>query len=162
VSTINKYTDHTTELYAKVNLALASDSVRLTEHGEFVAELRASILAKPLLNEDYGLLFRGVDLSTVEVEQMERLSSFFIPSFTSTSVDPEKAYRKSHNLVIKVPYACHYACSITSDLSRFYGQEREVLLACYSAFTLERIEKVGGKSVMTLYLNEFYSGLRNI
>jgi hypothetical protein len=160
IETINKYTAHETELYATVNLALASDSIVLQDHGEYIRELRSSVLAMPLLDD--ALLYRGVELSKREVDEMERLKTFFIPSFTSTSVDPNRAYNKTHTLVIKLPYGCKYACSVTPELSRHYNEEREVLLACYSAYTLERIEHVAGKNVVTLYMDEFYSGLNSL
>jgi hypothetical protein len=144
-----------------VNLALASDSPILSQYGEYVKELRSSILSQPF-DDNSGCLFRGVDLSPKEVAHMESLQSFFIPSFTSTSVDPDKAYAKNSTLVVKVPYGCKYGCSITSELSRYYSEEREVLLACYSAYTLERVEQVNGKRLMTLYLDEHLSGKDNL
>lgn len=131
-STILKYTEHTTELYAKINLCLASDSPSMKEYSAFIPELRASILAKPLL--EHCFLYRGVDLrchsslithtyvtSQQEVDEMEKLGTFFIPSFTSTSVDPTKAYAKDTTLVIKTNYCSKYACSITADLSKYYS-----------------------------------------
>jgi hypothetical protein len=160
VATINQYTDHNNSSYAKVNLALASDSHLLRDHGQFIKELRASVLSQPLL--DYDLLYRGVDLSAREVQEMEAQHTFFIPSFTSTSVDSKRAYAKSALLVIKTPIGCKYACSITEELSKFYNEEREVLLACYSAYTLERVENVGGTKVITLYLDEFLSSLTRL
>jgi hypothetical protein len=161
VKTINQYTDHTTELYAKVNLALAADSDVLGNFSDFVTELRSSILTQPLFDD--CLVYRGVELSPEEISQMERLGSFFIPSFTSTSVDPTKSYEKSHTMVIKLPYACKYSCSITPALSKFYHEEQEVLISCYSAFRLERIEPVNkSKTVLTLYLDEHLSSLPSL
>jgi hypothetical protein len=101
----------------------------------------------------------GVDLSAREVQEMETQRNFFIPSFTSTSLDSQKAYSKSALLVLKLPFGCKYACSITEELSKFYNEEREVLLACYSAYTLERVEVVGGTKILTLYLDEFLTSL---
>lgn len=82
VSVINQYTDHTNEKYAQINFALAADSPVLSEHGGYIADLRASILNQPFL--EHTNLYRGVDLSDEEVEHMEKLNTFFIPSFTST------------------------------------------------------------------------------
>jgi hypothetical protein len=155
VSTINQYTDHTNKLYVDVNLALAADSPYLKTKAEFISDLRSSILSQPLLDD--GILYRGVDLSKREIEEMERLRHFFIPSFTSTSVDKDKAYAKSALLIVKTPFCCKYACSITPELSKFYHTEREVLLACYSAFSLEKVEMVNGTSYVTLWLDEYNS-----
>ena len=160
IATINEYTNHPTEHYAKVNLALASDSSTLEKYSNYIPQLKSSILAKPLFDD--GIVYRGVELSSKEIEQMERLKSFFIPSFTSTSIDSQKAYQKSSMMVIKLPYACSYACSITQDLSKYYNDEREVLLSCYSAFHLERIEYVNNKHIVSLYLDEHLSALSNL
>jgi hypothetical protein len=156
-STINKYTDHTTEYFSHINLSLAADSPVLATHAPYIQDLRSSILSQPLLDSD--ILYRGVDLSHREMAEMETLKNFFIPSFTSTSIDRDKAYSKPTLLVIKTSLCSKYACSITPQLSKFYNTEREVLLACYSAFTLERVEKVNNTSVLTLWLDEFYSSL---
>eukprot|EP01126_Amoeba_proteus_P015361 TRINITY_DN1690_c0_g1_i10.p1 TRINITY_DN1690_c0_g1~~TRINITY_DN1690_c0_g1_i10.p1 ORF type:complete len:226 (-),score=30.19 TRINITY_DN1690_c0_g1_i10:82-759(-) len=157
VSVICKYTEHQTQLYAKVNLALAADSPVLSEYGEYIKQLRSSVLSQPLMDD--SLLYRGVDMSRTEIEEMEKLKNFFIPSFTSTSLDRDKAYNKSALLVINTPFCCKNACSITSQLSRYYSTEREVLIACYSAFTLERVEKIGSTHIITLYLDEHMSVL---
>eukprot|EP01126_Amoeba_proteus_P012828 TRINITY_DN15324_c0_g1_i1.p1 TRINITY_DN15324_c0_g1~~TRINITY_DN15324_c0_g1_i1.p1 ORF type:complete len:221 (-),score=41.47 TRINITY_DN15324_c0_g1_i1:319-981(-) len=160
VSTIRMYTEHETRLYAQVNLALAADSPVLKDHGQYIKQLRASVLAHPLLENSDISFYRGVDLSKTEIEEMEKLKNFFIPSFTSTSLDRDKVYDKKALLVIKIPFCCKYACSITPQLSRYYSTEREVLVSCYSAFSLERIEKVGGMHVITLYLDEQMSVMK--
>jgi len=155
VSTIREYTEHTNNRYVDVNLALAADSALLSNYGEYIQQLRCSILHKPVLDD--SPYYRGVDLSPIELEQMERLGTFFLPSFTSTSVDMNKAYTKNSLIVIETPYLCEYGCSITEDLSDYYSSEREVLLACYSAFRLSRIEKANGKNILKLYLDEYLS-----
>jgi hypothetical protein len=160
VATINKYTDHTTQYFSHINLSLAADSPVISTHAPYIRDLRSSILSQPLLDSD--ILYRGVDLSKREMDEMEGLKTFFIPSFTSTSIDKDKAYSKPALLVIKTPLCCKYACSITPQLSKFYNTEREVLIACYSAFTLERVEKVNNTSILTLWLDDFYSSLNRL
>jgi hypothetical protein len=155
VATINRYTDHTTEYFAQINLSLAADSPVIANHASYIKDLRSSILSQPLLENE--ILYRGVDLSQREIAEMESLHNFFIPSFTSTSLDRDKAYSKPALLVIKVPFCCKHACSITPELSRFYSTEKEVLLPCYSAFTCERVEKVNSTTVITLWLDDFAS-----
>lgn len=152
VHTINQYTDHTTQYFAKVNLALASDSNKLEEFKDYIPQLRASILSTPLLDDT--ILYRGVDLSDKELAQMERLKTFYIPSFTSTSVDSSRAYKKSVTMVIKIPYGCKYACNITDKLSKFHSEEKEILLSCYSAFRLERVERDNQNTILSLFLDE--------
>ena len=83
---MNIYTEHKLDLYARINLALASDAPALRQHGEFIKELRHSVLSLPLLS--HRRLFRGVDMSEQELRRMEGTGRFFIPSFTSTSVRP--------------------------------------------------------------------------
>ena len=160
VEIINQYTEHTSELYKKINFALAADSEVLRSQGEYITNLRNSILSQPLYDD--CLLYRGVSLSKTEIAKMEELQQFFIPSFTSTSVDSTKAYQNSSLMVIKLPYACKYAASITDKLSKYYHQEREVLISCYSAFRLERIENQGRTQVISLYLDEYLTGLNSI
>ena len=152
IETINKYTDHTSQYFAKINFALASDSNKLGEYKDYIPQLKASILSQPLLED--CILYRGVDLSEMEIAEMERLKSFYIPSFTSTSTDSSRAYKKLATMVIKVPYGCKYACSITEQLSKFHSEEKEILLSCYSAFHLERVERDNGTTILNLFLDE--------
>eukprot|EP01123_Difflugia_compressa_P011262 TRINITY_DN4440_c0_g1_i1.p1 TRINITY_DN4440_c0_g1~~TRINITY_DN4440_c0_g1_i1.p1 ORF type:complete len:217 (-),score=36.27 TRINITY_DN4440_c0_g1_i1:72-722(-) len=155
VSVIQQYTDHTNNRYAEVNLNLASDASNIDQHANFIKQLRASILTMPLLED--SPFFRGVELSKLEIDQMEKLQRFFIPSFTSTSIDKDKAYDKNSMLIIKTGYMSRYGCSVTSDLSKYHSTEKEVLFCCYSAFILEKIEKVNGVNLVTLFLDEFGS-----
>lgn len=152
VGIIRQYTDHVTEHFARVNLSLAADSTRLATYADYIPELRASILSQPLLDDVE--VFRGVELTNAEIAHMEATQEFFIPSFTSTSVDPTKAYQRSAIMQIQLPYACKYACTITEDLSAHYHAEREVLLSCYSAFRMRRVEKVNNTTILSLYLDE--------
>lgn len=158
-ATIRLYTDHTTDYFAKVNLSLAADSPSLKEHGTYIKELRSSIGRCSSGILPYEKLYRGVDLSEKELDRMEGLGSFYIPSFTSTSVERDKAYNKNSAFVIRLNPASTLACEITAALSDFYGEEREVLLACYSAFHLERIEKVGPTRMISLYLDDYLSSI---
>jgi hypothetical protein len=160
VATINRYTEHTNGIYKEVNLSLAADSPALQDHGAFISDLRSSILQKPLLEN--CTLFRGVQLSDREIEQMEAQKHFFIPSFTSTSVNFDMAYEQSSLLAINTSYCSKYACSVTADLSRYYKTEREVLLACYSAFHFQRLEVVNKRKIVTLHLDEFSSSLARV
>jgi len=121
---VRTYTEHTNELYSKINLSLASDSGVLSKHADFIKQLRASVVELPLLDD--CTLFRGVDLSQIEINEMEKLQRFFIPSFTSTSVDSSKAYNKSALIHIKTSYMTRYACSITSELSNYHSKKRGV------------------------------------
>lgn len=151
----NRYTDHDSKLFSYVNLSLASDSNVLQTHGAYIQNLRSSILSFPLLDE--GPFYRGVNLSQREIDEMEALKHFFIPSFTSTSVDRSCAYAKSALLVVKTCFSSKYACSITPQLSKFYHDEKEVLIACYSSFFLEKVERVNNTNIITLWLDEFSS-----
>lgn len=154
-SSIRKYTEHKSDLYGQVNLSLASDSPALSAHGEYIKQLRASVISQPL-HEDCTF-YRGCDLSQQEIDQMESLKQFFIPSFTSTSIDRSKAYAKNSLFVITAPYLTKYACSITENLSNYHATEKEVLFACYSAFQLTRVEKVNSQSIISMFLNDLAS-----
>ena len=158
--TIKKYTEHTTEHYARVNLSLASDSDKLQEYGDYITQLRNSIFSQAFLDD--AIVYRGVELSKLEVDKMEELGQFFIPSFTSTSLESNKAYSKNAMMIVKIPYASQYACSITANLSNYFNEEREVLLSCYSAFRLERIEVVNNTKFITLLLDDHLSSMNSI
>jgi len=159
---IRQYTEHTTRYYAKVNMSLAADSPTLQEHGPYIKQLRASIGKCSGGILPYDTLYRGVDLSPMELERMEALGSFYIPSFTSTSVDRGKAYDKSALFVIRATHTTNQACLITPELSRYFNDEKEVLLACYSAYQLMRVESVGKTKVLSLFLDDYLSTLSHI
>ena len=160
IETINKYTDHTTQYFAKVNLTLASDASKIVEYKDYIPQLRASILFQPTLEDT--ILYRGVELSDKEMTHMERLQTFFIPSFTSTSTDSSRAYKKNTTMVINIPFGCKYACSITDKLSKYHSVEKEILLACYSAFRLGRVEKDNNSTILTLFLDEHLTSQNNL
>lgn len=160
VAVINRYTEHESDLYQRVNLGLASDSSALEAHGEFIKQLRHSVLSMPLVS--HTPLFRGVDMSEIELHQMESLGRFFIPSFTSTSISPDKAYAKNTTIVVHHTFGTLYGCTVTPELSPHAASEEEVLLPCYSAYDLERIERCNGKNVVTLSLNDHFSVFRDI
>lgn len=136
-------------------MSLASDSNALQEHGEYINQLRASILSQPLF-EDCAF-YRGCEMSKQEIDEMEKLQRFFIPSFTSTSIDRTKAYSKNSLFVIHAPYLTKFACSITEKLSNYHSTEKEVLFACYSAFQLIRVEKVNNQNIISLFLDDLAS-----
>lgn len=85
---------------------------------------------------------------------MQSLQSFFIPSFTSTSVSRNCAFSKSCLMVVKMPHSPLHACTITEDLSKFHADEQEVLLASYAAMRWERMELVNGKKYITLAFDD--------
>eukprot|EP01006_Ploeotia_vitrea_P019644 TRINITY_DN5185_c0_g1_i1.p1 TRINITY_DN5185_c0_g1~~TRINITY_DN5185_c0_g1_i1.p1 ORF type:complete len:235 (-),score=11.99 TRINITY_DN5185_c0_g1_i1:93-797(-) len=151
----HKYTEHTTQHCTKVNLCLACDSPQLSEHGLFVRQLNHAIVNSPL-DICADAVYRGVLLSPTEIAKMEEHKHFFIPSFTSTSVDRSKCYSKEHLLVIK-PGWTQRAASITAEMSPYYDSEREVLLGSYTSFWLERIEKVNDQQVLTLAVDDHAS-----
>eukprot|EP00996_Jenningsia_fusiforme_P002885 NODE_3697_length_932_cov_22.332956_g3398_i0.p1 GENE.NODE_3697_length_932_cov_22.332956_g3398_i0~~NODE_3697_length_932_cov_22.332956_g3398_i0.p1 ORF type:complete len:230 (-),score=47.53 NODE_3697_length_932_cov_22.332956_g3398_i0:155-844(-) len=160
-SVVQRYTDHTTGFCSSVNLALAADSSSLEEHGAYVAQLRKAILELPIVDEGVGVFYRGVEMSPEELDAMESQRTFFIPSFTSTTSDREKAYSKNCLIAIKSGQT-RLAATITPDLSRFYDSERETLFACYTPFWLERTEKVNGRLVITLNVSDCFEGLRHL
>lgn len=162
VSIVQQYTEHTTRHYAKVNLSLAADSPTLREHGHYIKQLRASIGKCSGGILPYDTLYRGVDLSAVELERMEALGSFYIPSFTSTSIDRGKVYDKTGLFVIRTNHTSNQACLITPELSKYFNEEQEVLLACYSAYQLMRVEHVGKTKILSLYLDDYLSTLSQI
>ena len=77
-------------------------------------------------------------------------------------MSPDKAYSKNTLIVVEHRYASLYGCSITPELSRYAEQEEEVLLACYSAFQLQRVERCNKQTIVSLYLHDYYSALPDL
>eukprot|EP01006_Ploeotia_vitrea_P038397 TRINITY_DN66234_c11_g1_i6.p1 TRINITY_DN66234_c11_g1~~TRINITY_DN66234_c11_g1_i6.p1 ORF type:complete len:250 (+),score=33.52 TRINITY_DN66234_c11_g1_i6:100-750(+) len=161
VSTFQQYTRHETQLCTKVNLSLAADSTSLKQHGDFIRDLRQSILVSPMLHTG-GTVFRGVDLSKQEISAIEGLGHFFFPSFTSTSVSRDKCYNKDALLVIKIGHNTRFGATMTPEFSPYAQDEEEVLLSCYTAMWLEKNEKVAGKHILTLALDDYGCSLQSL
>lgn len=135
---VRRYTSGGGWFCSKVNLALASDhSQDLQAHGGFVRRLKHSIAQ---LGHDWrgGPLFRGLDLSDIELAEMRRLRRFFIPSFTSASKDLNKAFSKRSTLLVIDASEAPYVLEVARELSAY--DEAEVLLSCYSVFELKRVD----------------------
>jgi len=45
------------------------------------------------------------------------------------------------------------------ELSAYHATERETVIACYTAYRLERVERVNGVRFVTLALNDYLSAL---
>jgi len=159
-SIVRRYTEHKSDLFAKVNLGLAVDSPSLSKTGSYIKQLHSSVLALPRL--EHGPLYRGCDFSAAEVCEMERLKSFFIPSFTSCSCDRDKAYSRNTLLCIQLNYGHCGCCSITPELSDYFAEEREVLLCDYTAFIIHRVENVNAKKLISLAASEYLGAFEHI
>jgi hypothetical protein len=153
-----RYTDHRTHHCSRINLALAADSPTLAQEGPYIGQLRDCILKAPFLDAHHGRFYRGVDLSDEELRHMEALRDFFIPSFTSCTNDPAMAYHKNATLIINTHHTRN-AAAITEELSAYHATERETVIACYTAYRLERVERVNGVRFVTLALNDYLSAL---
>jgi len=133
----------------EVNLALAADHLpSLEKNGPFIAKLNDAIVN--LGQHLSGVVYRGVELSDHELQKMLSMGTFFLPSFTSTSLDNAVAqsgdFEKNTLLIFDVSDA--FGLPITDEMSIF--EEEEVLLASYTQVQLTNHAIVSGRNIVNL------------
>eukprot|EP00828_Plagiopyla_frontata_P030370 TRINITY_DN3954_c0_g1_i2.p1 TRINITY_DN3954_c0_g1~~TRINITY_DN3954_c0_g1_i2.p1 ORF type:complete len:290 (+),score=59.54 TRINITY_DN3954_c0_g1_i2:854-1723(+) len=138
ISIVNQYTDRKTELCTKINLLLASDSQQLEEQAKEIKQLRFSIYT---LSSFYPVkvnkVFRGMDGSEKEYNNYPLDKFIYLPSFTSTSKNPNKFYsNKKQNTILIINFKSipSNAFAVTKKYSKNAEDDEEVLFACYSKF----------------------------
>lgn len=134
---------------SKLNIGLAWDhKASIIRHSECINGLRSAIEYFGRIHkavEEYNgpkftRVFRGVDLTDEEFNEMKKVGHFYIPSFTSTSIDPSMAFDKNTTLEIDVASASHYM-EMDAEKSVYASTEQEVLLTCYSHYKIIRIDE---------------------
>jgi len=88
-------------------------------------------------------LFRGIELSDIEINEMIRNNIFYIPSFTSTSYDFKKCFNNKNTIIyIENSNLNKYGMNVVN-----YSQynESEVLLNCYNKYEFIKEEYINGK-----------------
>jgi len=80
-------------------------------------------------------VWRGLDLSPIEILTYGFKKIFYIPSFVSTSIDPKKAFEdKNTTIEIDISEFKEYLCLIGKEQSIFFTSERECLISCYNIY----------------------------
>jgi len=118
-----RYTSEGDWFCTKINLALASDSVKLQEYSQYIKDLKFCI---GKFGKGYtGTLTRGVHLSQKEVDAFEAMGEepFYIPSFTSASTDTRCSFPKNGKLYIDCK-GVGFALKIEDEWTKF-PQEKE-------------------------------------
>lgn len=145
VDTVVAYTS--TKVCYQVNFALATDwGPKLSEHQRYIRRLKYCIGKMPGWN---GPLWRGLDLSDVELQTMKDLGRFYIPSFTSATKNKKKAFGGGTVLAIDAASAT-WTLEMTKELSPVYFEEEEVLLTCNTLFDYKSSHIENGKTVVNL------------
>lgn len=137
VTTVKQYTEGPDWFCSKMNLALACDyGPKLQEFGMDIRRLKYCCGKMTGYN---GPLYRGLDLSAVEIGEMIKLKRFYFPSFTSASFDKNKAFKKSHILVLECSDAS-WTLLTNPSLSKYFSEEHEVIISCYTLFEFDKQE----------------------
>lgn len=145
IDTVVAYTS--TKICYQVNFALATDwGPKLSEHQIYIRRLKYCIGKMPGWN---GPLWRGLDLSDVELQTMKDLGRFYIPSFTSATKNKRKAFGGGTVLAIDAANAT-WTLEMTKELSPIHFREEEVLLSCNTLFDYKGCHNENGETVVNL------------
>jgi len=116
---IKKYTEDITWFCSIVNFALATDSPALYEMGEYVRDLQYCIYSLGKITD--GVAYRGVNLTETELMHYEREQGpFYIPSFTSASLNSEMAFKKNSRLIIHTREDKGHGLYIKPEWSKYH------------------------------------------
>ncbi|CAF1203521.1 unnamed protein product [Adineta steineri] len=156
VDCVKRYTSEGGWLCSKINTALNSDSQQLCsyEYSSYIKQLKYSIWNSPMRFS--GTVFRGVELSSKEIELYEASTGpFFIPSFVSTSKTQSKAFNDKNVLLhIEIsPDVRKFCMEMTPPFSDY--NEDEILISCYSVYLYERTEKSNNQRIIKLRRLDF-------
>jgi len=135
-------------------------------HGMYVRFLKCAIgvLSKeqrmnknPPLNMNINTVnkvWRGCDLSPIEIMTYGFKKVFYIPSFVSTSIDPNCAFpKKNTRIEIDISEFKEYLCLIGPEHSIYYQNEKECLISCYNIYEYLGYEN----GVLKLKLRNYHS-----
>ena len=141
-SSVLEYTNHETGFCTKLNWLLASGVPSLLDQGPNIKKLDFAITS---LARKYpansNKTYRGLLLNETEFEAYPLGKFIYIPSFMSTTRNPNKFYRNPKiNCLIIVLIECHplRAFEVGEEFSKYYKQEEETLFSCYNKFKVEK------------------------
>merc|ERR1712083_325126 len=129
------------------NTALNTDQC-LDEHGPYIRDLKFCF---GKMKGWRGTLYRGLDMSSIELRRMQELGTFFIPAFTSASKNRDRAFGGNTLMVINARRAS-WTLDIGHDsrLSPHHHSENEVLICCYSLFKYDGCSLDGDRLIIYL------------
>lgn len=138
--TLIKYTNHETGYCTTINLLLAADGIKLLEHREFIRKLDYSI---SMLSHKYPCVikqtFRGMWLTEKEFDSYLEREFQYIPSFLSSSRNPNKFYKNNRvNCLMIFNIKCNprRAFEVGKEFSKYETEEEETLFSCYNKFKI--------------------------
>lgn len=146
IGVIRKYTSETGGFCYRINIGLATDHQQILQsEGMYIRHLKYCI---GKMGFKPNVLLRGVDMEPSEVQRMEQLGIFYIPSFTSTS--DRGGHFQGKNTILHIDArAASWALKIEPAWTD-YPTESEVLLSCYTKFQFLGKEENG--QCRTIYL----------
>jgi len=150
---IRQYTSGSGWYCTTINLLLAADHHNLenSEFGKYVKELKCCIGLKKNLRYK-GTVYRGLNMSPIEILTYKFKKMFYIPSFVSTSTGKDSAFIQYNTLIeIDLSEFSDYSGMITLEETD-YPTEKECLISCYNIY--EYIDYKNG--VMKLKVKNYY------
>jgi len=151
IEEIKKYTEGTSvrELpyHLVLNIALASDADSLATYGPYIRKLK---LCCGKYGKFKGTVARWMNLTQDEVDGMANVARtndgcFWMPSFMSCSKikDGAEAFKDGDTMMfVEIPEEYKWAMEVTREMSKYFDEEEEVLLSCWTRYQLVRTEEV--------------------
>lgn len=143
----NLYTFHDSRFYSRINILLALDSnfekfdnQNEVYYGEYIKELKCCIgWQKPKYT---GKVYRGANLSPLELYTYYFKDKFYIPSFVSTTTDKNIALKPPFkgNVLIEIDLCKEFRFStLIQNQQTKYPEEKECLISCYNIYKFKDI-----------------------
>lgn len=140
--TIQAYTNHETGFCTTINLLLAADGKKLIDHADYIKKLDISIAYMANLYPcKTKQTYRGMWLTEKEFDSYLLGEFQYIPSFLSTSRNPDKFYRNSKvNCLMIFIIGCRprRAFEVSAKFSKYQQEEEETLFSCYNKFKVRK------------------------
>lgn len=138
---IRKYTSDSTDFFARLNILLALDynlhevdkSLNI-QYGEYIKQLKCCIgWQKPKYS---GVVYRGTNMTPLELFTCLFKDIFYIPSFTSTSIKKDVALGPDFkgNVLMEIDLKDFNLFSTIIQKQQSDYNESECLLSCYNIY----------------------------
>lgn len=143
--TIQTYTNHETGFCTTINLILAADGKKLIDHANYIQKLDISIsYMSNLYPCKTKKTYRGMWLTEKEFNSYLEGEFQYIPSFLSTSRNPDKFYQNSKInclMIFFIDCRPRRAFEVSAKFSKYQQEEEETLFSCYNKFKIRKKSK---------------------
>src|SRR5579872_3886731 len=159
---MRKYTTGKNWYCTRVNLLLATDLIK-GEHATYAKQLKACIGWQT--PKYVGKVYRGVLLTVCEIFYMAYKKTFYMPSFTSAAIHPEKMifnvfpeipkpYTGYQNVIFEIDTSefPNFSTLIQPDQTDF--DESECLMSCYNIYTWKGLRVIKYKHKDTQIIDD--------